>query len=275
MSGRRALLVVGGWSRVGFRTYVAGNARAPANSSDSLSKVERLKWLRARVEESKRFASKAEHEVDKATAQLRAVEAESSAPRAHDSVDRAATIVAQTAAMAAESDTARLAENNAAAASLAAANSARFVAFSFGADVKARLGRPLSEWRADETFEVTGIKAAVRAPWHWHETVLLSAESLAVLCEWERTPRMFDGSPSTMFHGSPGSTPMQLVALRALANGDPVLLFVWGEMTLIEVVDGATLRVERLTNVAQLGEGGRPDMMDTVFCYDSLNGLFW
>lgn len=99
---------------------------------------------------------------------------------------------------------------------------ARLLPFSFKPDVLARLERPLSEWRAGEAFDVSGVRVAVGAD-QWHDQLYLRAEGLALLQQWE------NDAPFLAVHGTPGigkSTLLQLAALRALVLGEPVLLFV-------------------------------------------------
>jgi hypothetical protein len=144
---------------------------------------------------------------------------------------------------------------------------ARSVSFSFKPDVLERLKRPLSEWQAGETFDVTGIQSVVGVE---HDVLFLRAEGLDVLRKWESV------TPFLAVHGSPGigkSTLLQLAALRALVLGNPLLLHVRGKDTLIELVDDATLRVERLADISDLGYDGRPRKKDTIMCYDSPDGF--
>jgi hypothetical protein len=54
--------------------------------------------------------------------------------------------------------------------------------------------------------------------------------------------------------------------------GNPVLLHVRGKDTLIQMIDDATLHVELLADVSQLGRDGRPRQRDVVVCYDSTRG---
>jgi hypothetical protein len=142
------------------------------------------------------------------------------------------------------------------------------VSFSFKAGVKERLSRPLDQWQAGETFDVAGFGVAIGAD-HCHDVLLLRAEGLAVLREWESE------TPFLAVYGTPGigkSTMLQLAAMRALVLGNPVLLYVRGENTLIELVDNALLRVERVT-LCDIGRNGRKSKKDTIMCYDSPNGF--
>ncbi len=212
---------------------------------------------------------KAERELDDAKAELAHLKAAKASKediqRALDDVVRIdkrflATIEAHKAAMAAEAA--------AFAATRGGGQGAREVPFSFKPDVLARLKRPLSEWQAGETFDVTGINWAISAD-QWQDVVFLRAEGLAVLREWE------SGTPFLAVYGTPGigkSTLLQLAAMRALVLGDPVLLHVRGVDKLVQIVDDALLRVERLT-LDDFGSGGRPSKKATVMCYDSPNGF--
>jgi hypothetical protein len=144
----------------------------------------------------------------------------------------------------------------------------REVPFSFKAGVKERLSRPLDQWQAGETFDVAGFGVAIGAD-HCHDVLLLRAEGLAVLREWEGE------TPFLAVYGTPGigkSTMLQLAAMRALVLGHPVLLYVRGGNTLIELVDNALLRVERVT-LSDIGRDGRKSKKDTIMCYDSPNGF--
>jgi hypothetical protein len=144
----------------------------------------------------------------------------------------------------------------------------REVPFSFKAGVKERLSRPLDQWQAGETFDVAGVGAAIGAD-QWQDVLFLRAEGLAVLREWEGE------TPFLAVYGTVGigkSTLQQLAAMRALVLGNPVLLHVRGENTLIELVDDAPLRVERLT-LDDVGRNGRKSEKDTIMCYDSPDGF--
>jgi energy-coupling factor transporter ATP-binding protein EcfA2 len=145
---------------------------------------------------------------------------------------------------------------------------AHLVEFSFTPDVRARLARPLSEWKAGETFDVSGVCAAIGAN-QWHDQLYMRSDGLALLKEWE------DNAPFLAVYGTSGigkSTLLQLAALRALVRGEPVLLHVRGSDKLVRMVDHSRLLVERLT-LDDLGHKGRPIKKDTVMCYDSPDGF--
>jgi hypothetical protein len=223
-----------------------------------------------KMDKAERNMDKAERDLDEAQAELARLKAAKASKediqRAQNSVENArsawqATVEAHKAAM--EAETAARAANRG-----GAASGVREEPFSFKPDVLERLKRPLSEWQAGETFDVTGIQRAIGGT-QWHDVVFLRAEGLAVLREWESK------TPFLAVYGTPGigkSTLLQLAAMRALVLGDPVLLHVRGVEKLIQIVDDALLRVERLT-LDDVGFGGRPRVEDTVMCYDSRKGF--
>jgi hypothetical protein len=105
--------------------------------------------------------------------------------------------------------------------------------FSFKPDVRERLRRPLDKWEAGETFDVTGFGEVVGVG-SFQDTIYLRAAGLEALRVWE------SGSPYLIAYGSPGigkSTLLQLAMLRALANGERVLLHFNGRNFLIEMED--------------------------------------
>jgi hypothetical protein len=220
-------------------------------------------------DDAKRNMDDAKRELDEANAELvrrkTAKAPKDEIQRAESSVESArsawqATIAAHTAAMVAEA---------AAYAATRGGQGAREVPFSFKPDVLERLKRPLSEWQAGEKFDVTGIQRAIRGA-QWQDVLFLRAEGLAVLREWE------GDTPFLALYGTPGigkSTLLQLAAMRALVLGNPVLLHVRGEHTLIELVDDTTLRVDDLVSLRQLDGESRPSAENTIMCYDSPKGF--
>jgi hypothetical protein len=224
--------------------------------------------VQERIAKAKRNKDDAKRDLDEANLLLETLKAAKASDvaieRAQNNVDSArsawqATIEAHKTAMQAE--TAAYAANR-------GGPRVREVSFSFKAGVKERLSRPLDQWQAGETFDVAGFGVAIGAD-HCHDVLLLRAEGLAVLREWEGE------TPFLAVYGTPGigkSTMLQLAAMRALVLGNPVLLYVRGENTLIELVDNALLRVERVT-LCDIGRNGRKSKKDTIMCYDSPNGF--
>jgi hypothetical protein len=139
---------------------------------------------------TERDKDKAEREFDEAKARLKSLEeanaSDSEIARARDDVQAARTVWAAAmethkAAIEAESRAVESARNPFV--------GARLVPFSFNPDVRARLERPLSEWQAGETFDVSGIADAVGAE-QWHNQLYLRAEGLALLRQWETMRRI-------------------------------------------------------------------------------------
>ncbi len=235
----------------------------------SVGQQERLKSLRTRVEKAERDKDDAKRKLDDAQAALAARKADVAASkediqRAQNSVDIArsawqSTVAAHTAAMAAETTAFN--------ATRGGGQGAREVSFSFEPSVLARLKRPLKEWKAGETFDLAGFEKAVGVP--CHDVLFLRAQGLDLLRDWE------SGTPHMAVYGSPGigkSSLLQLAALRALVLGNPVLLHVRDKEKLIQIVDDATLRVERLADISDLGCDGRADQSNVVVCFDSRKG---
>jgi hypothetical protein len=227
--------------------------------------------LQARVEKAERDKDKAERNMDDAKRELDEAKAAKASKediqRAQNNVESArsawqATVEAHKTAM--EAETAARAANRG-----GAASGAQVVPFAFKPDVLERLKRPLSEWKAGETFDVVGFGVAIGAD-HFHDVVFLRAEGLAVLREWESE------KPFLAVYGTPGigkSTLLQLAAMRALVLGDPVLLHVRGENTLVRVADDAHLLLEGKLSLFDIGRKGRPSKKNTVMCYDSRRGF--
>jgi hypothetical protein len=248
-----------------------------SGGTDSGAQQERFKLLQERVteakrdkEDAKRKMAKAERELDKANLRLAALEAAKASDvaieRAQNNVESArsawqATIEAHKTAMQAE--TAAYAANRG-----GAASGAQVVSFAFKPDVLERLKRPLSEWQACETFDVTGFGVAVRAS-HFHDVLFLRAQGLDVLRLWEtkRPHLVIDGSP-----GMGKSSLLQVALLRALVRGDPVLYVTGDEFMLMRML-GESFTAEVLLWKAMLGSDGRPPMKETVVCYDSPLGF--
>jgi hypothetical protein len=112
--------------------------------------------------------------------------------------------------------------------------------FSLKPGVREQLARPLSEWKAGDTFDVTGLRAEANIDM-WQDVLYLRAEALEVLREWE------SGKPYLAAFGSAGigkSAMLQIAALRALVRGDPVLVQVRGVNTLMRMVDESRLSAE-------------------------------
>jgi hypothetical protein len=226
--------------------------------------------LQKRIDEAKRDKDDAKRNMTEAKARLDALEAANASKediqRAHDDVvriDKRLTAAMETYKSAIDAETAAYAANRG-----GAASGAQVVSFAFKPDVLERLKRPLSEWEANEKFDVTGFAAAIGADL-WHDVVFLRAEGLAVLREWESE------KPFLAVYGTPGigkSTLLQLAAMRALVLGNPVLLHVRSVDKLIQITGDALLRVERLT-LDDFGSGGRPIKKNTVMCYDSPDGF--
>jgi F0F1-type ATP synthase membrane subunit b/b' len=130
---------------------------------------ERVTEAKHDKEDAKRNMDKAERELDDAKAELARLKATKASDvaieRAQNNVESArsawqATIEAHKTAMQAE--TAAYAANLG-----GAASGAQVVSFAFKPDVLERLKRPLSEWKACEKFDVTGIQRAIGgAQWH-------------------------------------------------------------------------------------------------------------
>jgi hypothetical protein len=157
---------------------------------------------------------------------------------------------------------------NAETAAYAANRGARSVSFSFKSDVLERLKRPLSEWQACETFDVTGFGAAVNAS-HFYDVLFLRAQGLDVLRLWEtnRPHLVIDGSP-----GMGKSSLLQVAVLRALVRGDPVL-YVTGDKFMLMRMLGESFTAEVLSSELMLGFDRRPSFKETVVCYDSPFGF--
>jgi hypothetical protein len=252
------------------RRFFAGSSSG-SGGTDSDGQQERFKLLQARVEKAERDKDKAERNMDDAKRELDEAKAAKASKediqRAQNNVESArsawqATVEAHKTAM--EAETAARAANRG-----GAASGAQVVPFAFKPDVLERLKRPLSEWKAGETFDVVGFGVAIGAD-HCHDVVFLRAEGLAVLRAWESK------TPFLAVYGTPGigkSTLLQLAAMRALVLGNPVLLHVRGENTLIELVDDTTLRVDDLVSLKQLDGKSRPSKKNTVMCYDSRRGF--
>jgi len=89
--------------------------------------------------------------------------------------------------------------------------------------------------------------------------------------------RQWEGDQPYMYvYGSPGigkSVLLQLAALRALFQGNPVLFHFRGDNSLMRLVDDNTVSTEELMKLKQLGAAGRPTLAETVFCYDSPLGF--
>jgi hypothetical protein len=218
-----------------------------------------------KMDKAERNMAKAEADLDEAKAELARLKAAKASKediqRAQNSVDIArsawqATVEAHKTAM-------EVANRG------GAASGAQVVPFAFKPDVLERLKRPLSEWQAGETFDVVGFGVAIGAD-HFHDVVFLRAEGLAVLREWESE------KPFLAVYGTPGigkSTLLQLAAMRALVFGNPVLLHVRGENTLVRVADDAHLLLEGKLSLFDIGRKGRPSKKNTVMCYDSRRGF--
>jgi hypothetical protein len=220
----------------------------------------------SRIAEAKRRKDKAEADLDYTQSELAhlwfdVTASEDDIQRARESADRAHSAWLATIKV-------HLWAINAEIAADRAGRRVREVPFSFKAGVKERLSRPLDQWQAGETFDVAGVGAAIGAD-QWQDVLFLRAEGLAVLREWEGE------TPFLAVYGTVGigkSTLQQLAAMRALVLGNPVLLHVRGENTLIELVDDTPLRVERLT-LDDIGFNGRPSAENTIMCYDSPDGF--
>jgi hypothetical protein len=132
------------------------------------------------------------------------------------------------------------------------------------ADVVERLRRPLEQWQPFETFDISKLGVGLGDPWTI-DTLFLRAEGLKVLRQWE------GDEPYMYVYGSPGigkSALLQLAALRALFQGDPVVFFFAGNYTLLRLIGDETLSVEVLDR-ASLRKAGHPTLAETVFCFDS------
>jgi hypothetical protein len=246
--------------------------------------LQRLDTLEERVERAERDKNKAERDKDKAERRLDDAEARL---KALEDVNAAADVVASAradvAALRADVTAARMVWSNMVDAHKSAidaesravdsthrptADGAHLAPFTLEPSVRTMLARPLSEWRAGETFDVSGIRAAVGNR-QWHDQVYLRATGLDVLKEWEAN------APFLAVHGTPGigkSTLLQLAVLRALVLGEWVLLFVAGVYKLIKMVNDAHLSVESVT-LGHVGVGERPGDRDVVVCYDSPAGF--
>jgi hypothetical protein len=119
------------------------------------------------------------------------------------------------------------------------------------ADVVERLRRPLTEWQAGDSFDISDVMI-VGIP--WVKKLFLRAEGLDVLRVWES--KGSDGDAHMCVFGSPGigkSALLQLAALRALFNGDPVLFHHGGANRLLRVV-GDKFSIELLADISCLGQ---------------------
>jgi hypothetical protein len=147
------------------------------------------------------------------------------------------------------------------------ADTKRVVAFALNPDVRVRLARPFHEWLAGESFDVTGLPAALGfASLGWQCTLFVRAEG-AVLREWE------SGMPHMAAYGTSGigkSTLLQLAVLRSLAKGEPVLLHAAGINYFIELND-AQWSVTKNADVTEVTANDRGK--DIVLCYDSNVGF--
>jgi hypothetical protein len=129
--------------------------------------------------------------------------------------------------------------------------------FQFSDDVKRRLTRPLDEWQACESFDVTGLRDALRFL-GWSDVMFVPSASLSLLRVWEQDE--VHGKHIAAF-GSPGigrSALAQLCVVRSLLLGEPVFLHYSGANVLLEYdeeaggvwrtssdsVDAATMRAQ-------------------------------
>jgi hypothetical protein len=176
-------------------------------------------------------------------------------------IDKRLTTAMETYKSAIKAETAAYAANR-------GGQGARSVSFSLKSDVLERLSRPLSEWQAGETFDVTGFGAAVNAS-HFYDVLFLRAQGLDVLRLWEtnRPHLVIDGSP-----GMGKSSLLQVAVLRALVRGDPVLYVTGDKFMLMRMLDESFV-AEVLSSELMLGFDRRPSFKETVVCYDSPFGF--
>jgi hypothetical protein len=224
----------------------------------------------ANLAKAKANLADAKMSLAEAEARLKRLEADK-APRADVTAARADVTAARADVTVARSsyDRAMDVVKSAIDANRSTSHSDRIVRFSLSADVRVRLLRDLKDWQAGETFDVTGFTGKTGLI-TFSDVLYVRAAGLDVM-------RRLDKDPYLVIYGTPGigkSTLLQLLLLRALVKGDPVLLHIRGHNILFQMVDDEHVSMKRI-NFYEWSDSRKdlPLMKDVFVCYDSPAGF--